>query len=101
MKVGSGYEKQPIYFTNTSSLAADAVITKVKGNQVKLWLGGVNPAVIKAVKQRTVFTLLGASGSSPGRVTLESRDSLNRLIGIATVEGSVQEGTLLKADGLG
>jgi hypothetical protein len=33
-------------------------------------------------------------------VTLQSRDSSNRLIGIATVEGVVREGTLLKAEGL-
>lgn len=55
VKVGSGYEKQPIYFTNTSSPAADAVVTEVKGNQVKFWLGGVNPAAMKAVRQGTVF----------------------------------------------
>jgi hypothetical protein len=100
VKVNSGYERQPIYFTNTTSPAADAVITSVKGNQVKLWLGGVNPAAIKAVKTGTVFTIIGAKGSSSGRVTLQSRDPSNGLIGIATVEGVVQQGTLLKAEGL-
>ncbi len=101
VKVGSGYEKQPIYFTNTSSPTADAVVTEVKGNQVKLWLGGVNPAAMKAVRQGTVFTSILAKGSSSGRVTLQSRDSSNGLIGIATVEGVVRQGTLLKAEGLG
>ena len=100
VKVNSGYEQQPIYFTSTTSPAADAVITSVKGNQVKLWLGGVNPAAIKAVKTGTVFTIIDAKGSSSGRVTLQSRDPSNGLIGIATVEGVAQLGMLLKAEGL-
>jgi hypothetical protein len=100
VKVNSGYERQPIYLSNPTSPAADAVVTSVKGNQVTLWLGGVNPAVIKAVEKGTVFTIIGAKGGSSGRVTLQSRDSSNRLIGIATVEGVVQQGTLLKAEGL-
>jgi hypothetical protein len=100
VKVNSGYERQPIYLSNPTSPAADAVVTSVKGNQVTLWLGGVNPAVIKAVEKGTVFTIIGAKGGSSGRVTLQSRDSSNRLIGIATVEGVVREGTLLKAEGL-
>ena len=100
VKVNSEYERQPIYLSNPSSPAADAVVTSVKGNQVKLWLGGVNPAVIKAVEKGTVFTSIGAKGGSSGRVTLQSRDSSNRLIGIAAVEGVVQQGTLLKAEGL-
>jgi hypothetical protein len=100
VKVDSGYERQPIYLSNPTSPAADAVVTSVKGNQVTLWLGGVNPAVIKAVEKGTVFTIIGAKGGSSGRVTLQSRDSSNRLIGIATVEGVVREGTLLKAEGL-
>jgi len=83
-----------------TSPAADAVVTSAKGNQVTLWLGGVNPAAIKAVENGTVFTSIGGKGGSSGRVTLQSRDSSNRLIGIATVEGVVQQGTLLKAEGL-
>jgi hypothetical protein len=101
VKVNSGYERQPIYFNNTSSPAADAVVTEVKGNQVKLWLGGVNPAAMKTVRQGKVFTTVGAKESSSGRVTLQSRDPSNRLIGIGTVEGVVREGTLLKVEGLG
>ena len=100
VKLNSGYERQPIYLSNPTSPAADAVITEVKGNQVKLWLGGVNPAAMKAVEKGTVFTSIGAKGGSSGRVTLQSRDSSNRLIGIAMVEGVVREGTLLKAEGL-
>lgn len=101
VKVNSGYERKPIYFSNTSSPAADAVITEVKGNQVKLWLGGVDSEVMKAVRKGAVFTILGAKSGRAGRVILEYRDSSNGLIGIGTVEGVVQEGMLLKAEGLG
>ena len=100
VKVNSGYEKQPIYFTNTSKPAADAVITEVKGNQVKLWLGGVDPAAMKTVTQGKVFTSIDAKSGSSGRVTLQSRDSSNRLIGIGTVEGNIKEGVLLKLERL-
>jgi hypothetical protein len=95
VKKGSGNEKKPIYFINTPSPAANAVITEVKGNQAKLWLGGVDPA---QVDNGTVFTLTGTRGGSSGKVTLQSR---NGLVGEATVEGGVQPGALLrKAEGI-
>jgi hypothetical protein len=53
--VGSGYEKQPIYFINNPSPAANAVITSVKGNQATLWLGGVDMA---EVDEGTVLTVI-------------------------------------------
>ncbi len=95
VKKGSGNEKKPLYFINTPSPAANAVITEVKGNQAKLWLGGVDPA---QVDNGTVFTLTGTRGGSSGKVTLQSR---NGLVGEATVEGGVQPGALLrKAEGI-
>jgi hypothetical protein len=91
VKVGSGYEKQPIYFINTPSPVADAVITEVKGNQATLWLGGVD---VGELDNGTVFTLINGKG----KVTLRSRDGL---VGVATVEGAVQPGVLLrKTEGL-
>ena len=93
VKVGSGYEKQAIYFINTPSSVADAVITEVKGNQATLWLGGVE---LGAIDNGTVFTIIGAKRGSSGKVTLQSRQGL---IGVATVEGVVEPGALLrKAD---
>jgi hypothetical protein len=41
----------------------------------------------------TVFTIIDAKG----KVTLRSREGL---VGVATVEGVVEEGALLKAEGL-
>jgi len=93
-KVGSGNEKKPIYFINNSSSAADAVITEVKGNEAKLWLGGAN---LGELNNGTVFTIIDAKGGSSGKVTLRSREGL---VGVATVEGVAKEGALLKAEGL-
>ena len=86
VKLESGNEKQPIYFINTPSPVADAVITEVQGNQAKLWLGGVDLA---AIDEGTVFTIINGKG----KVTLRSRDGL---VGEATVEGVVKPGMLLR-----
>ncbi|MCA1992525.1 MAG: caspase family protein [Coleofasciculus sp. S288] len=90
VRVGSGYEKQPLYFINTPSSAADAVVTDVNGNQAKLWLGGAD---LGTIDNGTGFNAIDGSG----RVTLHSRDGL---VGIATVQGGVEPGTLLKVEGI-
>jgi hypothetical protein len=89
VKVGSGYEKQPMYFINTPNPAADAVVTEVKGNEAKLWFGGVE---LGAIAPGTVFNAI----SDKGKVTLRSREGLE---GVATVEGAIQSGTLLRKGG--
>jgi hypothetical protein len=86
VKVGSGYDKQPLYFINTPNPAAEAVITGVKGNRATVWLGGVD---LGAINEGTVFTVI----KGKGKVTLRSRQGL---IGEATVEGVVEPGMLLR-----
>ncbi|MBE9129320.1 MULTISPECIES: caspase family protein [unclassified Coleofasciculus] len=86
VKVGSGYERQPLYFINTPSPVADVVVTEVKGNRAKVWLGGVD---LGTVDRGTVFGVMEGSG----RVTLRSRDGL---MGEGIVEGGVKEGMLLR-----
>ncbi len=92
-KVGSGNEKKPIYFINNPSPAAVGVITEVKGNEAKLWLGGAN---LGELDNGTVFTIIDAKGGSSGKVTLRSREGL---VGVATVEGVAKEGMLLQKVG--
>ncbi len=62
-KLGSGYEKQSIYFTHTPNPTANAVITEVNGNSAKLWLGGVE---LETVGNGTVFAAI----NSTAKVTL-------------------------------
>jgi hypothetical protein len=66
----------PIYFSRLSLQAADAVITKVNGTQVDLWLGGVDSQTLEAFKNNTIFTALDAKGGSRALVQLESRTGL-------------------------
>jgi len=89
-KVGSRYEQQPIYFTNTSTSTADGVVTAVQGNQATLWLGGVNLETVD--DSGTVFNAINAQGRSSGKVILLKRTGLE---GTARVSGVVKEGTLL------
>jgi hypothetical protein len=86
VKVGSGYEKQLLYFINNQSPTANAVITEVKGKQAKVWLGGVE---LGAIDKGTVFNII----KGKGKVTIESRDGL---VGIATVERVAEPGMLLQ-----
>ena len=69
------------------------MITEVKGNQAKLWLGGID---VDAIAPGTVFNIINGQG----KLTLQSRDSANGLIGVGTVPGVAEEGALLKAEGL-
>jgi hypothetical protein len=90
VKVGSGYESQPVYFIKPGNPPAQAVITSVQGNRAKLWLGGLD---VEDVDDGTEFTIIGASGRSAGKVTLKSRDGL---VGEAIVQGVVKPGALLQ-----
>ncbi len=88
-KAGSGYEKQPIYFINNPSPAANAVVTAVTGNQATLWFGGVD---VGDVETGTVFAVVNGSG----KVIYQSRQGL---AGKGTVQGVVKEGALLRKVG--
>ncbi|MDF5728684.1 MAG: caspase family protein [Rhizonema sp. PD38] len=66
----------PIYFTPLSSQSADAVITKVNGNQVDLWLGGIDSQTLEAFNKNTIFSVLDTQGGESRLVQLESRMGL-------------------------
>jgi len=93
VKVGSGYESQPVYFIKPGNQPAQAVVTSVQGNRAKLWLGGLDYATLGEVDDGTVFTIIGGSQRSAGKVTLKYRDGL---VGNAIVEGVVKVGALLQ-----
>ncbi|MEM9927191.1 MAG: caspase family protein [Cyanobacteria bacterium P01_D01_bin.50] len=83
----------PLYFTPFNTNYAEAVITKVNGNQVELWLGGIDSQSLQAFEKDAVFTV--ADGGGRGLVKLESRQGLvgkGRLIKAA----QLKPGTLLQ-----
>ena len=82
-----------LYFTPFKANYAEAVITKVNGNQVELWLGGVDSQSLEAFEKDAVFAI--ADGKGKELVKLESRQGLvgkGRLI----KAGQLKPGTLLQ-----
>ena len=77
----AGNERQPMYFLQKQALPAEAVVTKIEGEQVEFWLGGIEPRSIAAFNKDAVFLLLDEQGQNLGVVQLQSRDSENGLIG--------------------
>ncbi|NES24421.1 MAG: DUF4384 domain-containing protein [Symploca sp. SIO3E6] len=77
----AGNERQPMYFLQKQTLPAEAVVTKIEGEQVELWLGGIEPGTIAAFNKDAIFLLLDDQGQNLGIVQLQSRDSKNGLIG--------------------
>lgn len=96
-------EEEPAYFLNQQTLPAEAVITKVEGDGVQLWLGGVNSQSIPAFDRGAILTVIDAQGKEQGLVQLEanSRKGLTargKLLnaGRGGVSSPPQLGTLLQ-----
>ncbi|MGV0107571.1 DUF4384 domain-containing protein [Nostoc sp. DSM 114160] len=77
VKSGSSDDQQPMYFAPMQKPAAEAVITEVKGNAVKLLLTGAEPQVLEALGKGAIFTVVDDRGEAQGTVKIESRDRLN------------------------
>nr|WP_322711776.1 caspase family protein [Nostoc sp. ChiSLP03a]MDZ8213019.1 caspase family protein [Nostoc sp. ChiSLP03a] len=77
VKSDSTDDQQPMYFAPMQKPAAEAVITEVKGNAVKLLLTGAEPQVIEALGKGAIFTVVDDRGQAQGTVKIESRDRLN------------------------
>ncbi|MEH2263287.1 caspase family protein [Nostoc sp.] len=89
----------PIYFSRFSSLPAEAVVTQVKGDQVKLWLGGTDSQSLEAFKKDMILTVLDPQGGERGLVKLGDRQGLiasGKLLSNARAQLQIQPGTLLQ-----
>lgn len=89
VKVGSDYQQQAPFFSSSPKSPAQAVVTRVSGNNVQLWLGGVN---LRKVTTGTVFTAVKGTG----QVKVVSRDGI---VAQTTVEKAVTEGMPLRLMG--
>ncbi|GAB4205958.1 MAG: hypothetical protein Fur006_62600 [Coleofasciculaceae cyanobacterium] len=81
VKKGTDNDRKPSYFLNKQAQSAEAVLTKIEGERVEFWLGGIEPRSIAAFNKGAVFLLLDEQGKNLGVVQLESRDPKNGLIG--------------------
>ena len=97
VKTGSKDEQQPMYFSSMQKPAAEAVITEVKGNAVKLLLTGAEPQVLEALGKGAIFNIVDNQGQLQGTVEIESRSSLNATGLLQTKSGvKIPAGTVLQ-----
>lgn len=73
---GSNLSNQPLYFITEQTPPAEAVVTKVTGDQAELWLGGIDPQSLNAFEKGAVLTVVNAEESEQGLVQLQSRQGL-------------------------
>ncbi len=93
VKPGSNYDKRPVYFIDKQTPPAEAVITKVEGNQAQLWLGGLDPDSLAAFEAGAILSVVDAQSRQKGRVQLQSREGL---VGRGLLLDAAQPGTLLQ-----
>ncbi|MBD2517938.1 caspase family protein [Nostoc sp. FACHB-973] len=99
VKQGSNNDKQIVYFTNRKNTPAEAVVTKVQGNQIDLFLGGIDPRSLKAFGRGATFTVVDSQGQEQGQIQIESRQQLKaqgKLIQTTTRGVAIAAGTLLQ-----
>ncbi len=93
----SGDEKRPIYFLERQTPPAEAVITQIEGEKVKVWLGGIEPQSLLAFSRGGILTIVDHAGKEQGLVQIESRVGL---VGMGKVlkaiPKTVQAGALLQ-----
>ncbi len=94
VKPGSDNTRSPIYFINETTPPAEAVITKVEGNQAVLWLGGLPPDSLAAFNAGAILSVVDSSNREQGRVELISRKGLigqAKLLDVAKPGAFLQE----------
>jgi len=73
---GSNFDNQPLYFVPKIATPAEAVITNITGDDVEMWLGGVDPNSLEAFEAGAVLSGVDARGQARGRVQLTTRSGL-------------------------
>lgn len=81
----------PFYFISQQGISSEAVITQVQGNQLTLWLGGLDSQTLEAFEKDGVFSVLDSKGGERGLVKLESRQGLIGQGKIITVAQNTQQ----------
>jgi Caspase domain len=79
--LGKGFEKMPVYQTETLRPHAEGVVQTIKGNgsatdSIEFWLGGVSSRSLAAFQPRSSFSLIDGQGKPIGEIELTSRSGL-------------------------
>ncbi|HEY9670329.1 MAG TPA: caspase family protein [Waterburya sp.] len=96
VKPNSRDEEHPIYFLTRQTPPAEAVITQIEGENVKVWLGGVEPQSLQAFTRGGILTIVDGAGKEQGLVQLKSRIGLVGMGKLLQASQAVQAGTLLQ-----
>ncbi|MDJ0581547.1 caspase family protein [Crocosphaera sp.] len=94
---GSQNSQELVYFLRGSfTIPAEAVVTEVQGNEVNLFLGGIDPSTLEAFGQGATLTLVDESGQEKGEVQITSRQALTAKGTVIEAGGGITAGTLLQ-----
>lgn len=96
VKAGSGNNNKPAYFLNIIKPPAEAVVSQVQGDQVRFWLGGLDPQSFAAFNQGALFALVDDNNQDVGQVQSQSRDGLFGEGKLLESQSNVTIGTLLQ-----
>ena len=97
VREGSQNAQQAVYFLSRQQKApAEAVVTQVQGNQVDLFLGGIEPRTLEAFGRGAILTLVDEQGKEQGQVQIESRQELTAQGTLHRTRGAIAPGTLLQ-----
>lgn len=90
---GSKSNTQPLYFSpQQPQTAAEAVITKVQGSQVEVFLGGVNPLSLEAFGQGSILTVVDTGE----QVEIETRQGFFAQGRLRKNQSTIIPGTILQ-----
>ncbi|NCR26413.1 MAG: DUF4384 domain-containing protein [Microcystis aeruginosa BS13-10] len=94
---GSNNSQQAVYFLKPDQkVPAEAVVTQVQGNQVDLFLGGIDPRTLEAFGRGAILTLVDGEGKERGQVQIESRQELTAKGKLMQTRDNIASGTLLQ-----
>ena len=100
LEINSKQNSNPsILFTPFNTSYAEAVVTQIKGDQVELWLGGIDARSLEGFEKDAVFSVVNASGKETLFVKLESRRGLvgqGKIISNTRANRDLKAGTLLQ-----
>ncbi|MGH2413777.1 MAG: caspase family protein, partial [Microcystaceae cyanobacterium] len=97
IREGSHNSQQAVYFLRRAQkVPAEAVVTQVQGNQVELFLGGIEPRSLEAFGRGAILTLVDGEGKERGRVEIQSRQELTAKGKLSQTGGAIAPGFLLQ-----
>ncbi|MCA1992094.1 MAG: caspase family protein [Coleofasciculus sp. S288] len=98
VKPENNHESQPLFFLEKTRPAAEAVIRKVEGKRVTIWLGGIASQSLEAYDGEAIFSIIDDEGQEQGQIQQESRVGLEAYGTVLQVNQPelVKPGTLLR-----